>query len=287
MTISTPHGVDMHVHAAPSIFPRSETDQTLWQHAKEVGLRGFVLKAHEGSTAERAAILNSHPEGPRVFGSITLNQFVGGWNAAAVDLAVALGARVIWAPTIHALNHFAHYGGPQYREQPTMASVKPWPAVSLYAEDGTVSARVHEVLEVVAAADVVLQTGHLGPHEAADLILSAQEHHVRRIVYTHPDLAVNRLALEDQKAWARKGVWLEKSYLTTLPQWGHETFASLVASIHYVGADRIILQTDLGQAQAILPMAGWHLMVQSLTTAGLSFQDLDRVADQNAWTLLT
>ena len=280
--------VDFHVHAAPSFFPRSETDDSLLQHAIEYGLGGLVLKAHEGSTAERASLLNQRHGGRiHVFGSITLNQFVGGWNAAAVDAAVALGARVVWAPTLHAANHVQYYGGAMYREQPLATPLREWPPVGLYDDSGAVAANVHAVLEVIAFADVVLATGHLAPHESRDLVAAARNHGVRRIVLTHPDLPITAISRDQQKAWARDDVFLEKSFLTTIDPWGSDTVDQLAQDIRDIGVDQVVLQTDLGQAQSVKPAEGWQEFLERLLEAGLSYTELNRVASDNAWALLT
>ena len=51
------HGaVDVHVHASPSIFPRLYDAEKLVAEAQATGMRGLLLKAHEGSTAELAAL---------------------------------------------------------------------------------------------------------------------------------------------------------------------------------------------------------------------------------------
>ncbi len=47
---------DLHVHAAPSLLPRHGDDAATIAAERAVGFTTFVLKAHEGSTVERAAI---------------------------------------------------------------------------------------------------------------------------------------------------------------------------------------------------------------------------------------
>ncbi|MFI5401000.1 MAG: DUF6282 family protein, partial [SAR324 cluster bacterium] len=42
--------VDIHVHAAPSIFPRLYDADRLVTEAQAAGMRAVLLKAHEGST---------------------------------------------------------------------------------------------------------------------------------------------------------------------------------------------------------------------------------------------
>jgi len=48
--------IDLHVHSRPSIFPRLLSDREVVEQAVIAGMRAVVLKAHEGSTVERAAI---------------------------------------------------------------------------------------------------------------------------------------------------------------------------------------------------------------------------------------
>ena len=46
---------DLHAHAAPSLLPRHGDDRATVAAERAVGFSIVVLKAHEGSTAERAA----------------------------------------------------------------------------------------------------------------------------------------------------------------------------------------------------------------------------------------
>ena len=71
-----------------------------------VGARAIVLKTHQGTTMDRAYLCNRHNEivhgktnNFTMFGSITLNKVVGGINPKAVDVALKLGAKVVWLPT--------------------------------------------------------------------------------------------------------------------------------------------------------------------------------------------
>lgn len=48
--------IDLHVHSSPSIFPRLLDDREVVEQAAAAEMRGVVLKAHEGSTVERARL---------------------------------------------------------------------------------------------------------------------------------------------------------------------------------------------------------------------------------------
>ncbi|MCL6522248.1 MAG: hypothetical protein K6U79_07755 [Firmicutes bacterium] len=277
---------DFHVHAAPSLFPRALGDLQLAREARAAGMAGFVLKAHEGSTAERAALVEEAVPGLRVAGSVTLNHFVGGFNPAAVEAALALGARVVWFPTVHAAWHLRHYGGAGYREQPSLVELRPRPPLSPLDGKGRLLPEVEEILEQIAAAGAVLCTGHLSPEESRRLLRAARERGVERRVFTHPDLAVTRIGLEEQRELAREGNYLEKSFLTTLPPWGEEEAAAVAASIRELGAGSVLLQTDLGQRANGSPVAGWRRWLEALLAAGLKAKELERAAGGNALELL-
>ena len=60
-------------------------DVSLARRFEEVGLEGFVLKSHYGSTAERAAVVRGVVPGVKAMGALVLNQAVGGMNALAPE----------------------------------------------------------------------------------------------------------------------------------------------------------------------------------------------------------
>jgi hypothetical protein len=92
--------IDMHIHAAPDVYPRILNDVELALQAKEMGMRAIVIKNHFVITADRAQIASAVADFP-VFGGIALNLQVGGLNRHAVDTALKLGAKIVWLPTLH------------------------------------------------------------------------------------------------------------------------------------------------------------------------------------------
>jgi Family of unknown function (DUF6282) len=170
--------VDLHVHASPSLAPRLGDDRQMWAAARSSGAETIVLKAHEGSSAARAALA-----GPGVIGGVVLNSPVGGANADAVRVAHALGGRVVWMPTISAPAHVKYrssselsaHAGIRFREVPIV-------------EDGSLRPEWIEVLEEVAAADLVLASGHLTLDETALLFAAAHRRGIRRLLVNHPGL---------------------------------------------------------------------------------------------------
>ena len=167
---------DLHVHGAPSLVPRHGTDQDIVEANRQVGVTLSVLKAHEGSTVERAASCDD-----RVVGGIVLNSIVGGANPDAVEVAARLGARIVWMPTWSSATHLRHAAAPElavhrglaFREVPVVVEGRLLPAW-------------HEVLDVVAAHDLVLASGHLSCVETVALFRAAREHGIQRLLVNHP-----------------------------------------------------------------------------------------------------
>src|SRR6516162_10568117 len=93
---------DLQVHVAPDITARRIDDLGLAKEFLAHGLKGFVLKSHYTSTAERARVVTAAVPGIQAFGAITLNHSVGGLNPVAVDIAGRSGAKIVWFPTVDA-----------------------------------------------------------------------------------------------------------------------------------------------------------------------------------------
>ena len=96
--------VDYHVHVAPDFVARRITDIELARRCLETGQAGSGLKSHYSSTAERAQVVAAAVPGVVVLGTITLNRSVGGLNPLAVEVAARQGARIVWFPTVSAVN---------------------------------------------------------------------------------------------------------------------------------------------------------------------------------------
>ncbi|NIO08533.1 MAG: hypothetical protein GTO40_11210, partial [Deltaproteobacteria bacterium] len=157
---------DLHVHAAPSLFERWGDVWDLARVCGESGMAGLVLKSHHGSSVESATLVDGKVQGVRVFGGLVLNQFVGGLNPFAVEAAVALGAKIIWLPTIHAAAHgdcFGVLGG--FPFQSASVNRRPPEGIRILNEQNQPVAPLLEILEVMDGRPTVLGTGHVSAEE--------------------------------------------------------------------------------------------------------------------------
>ena len=171
--------VDFHVHSAPSLAPRHSHDPDTLTEARAAGVSKFVLKAHEGSTAERAALL-----GNEAIGGVVLNSPVGGANPDAVAVAAALGARVAWLPTISSPAHIAASQSPELSAHRGIA-FRQVPVV----DSGAVGPEWLEVFDEAARAEMVLASGHLTMDEAVVALETARRRGVQRLLVNHPGLS--------------------------------------------------------------------------------------------------
>jgi Family of unknown function (DUF6282) len=171
---------DLHTHAAPSLLPRHGDERETVAAERAQGFATVVLKAHEGSTVERAAAA-----GPDVYGGIVLNSPVGGANPDAVEVAARLGGRVVWMPTVSSRTHKAGASSPELSVHRGFELG----LVDVIADDGALLPGWHDVLDVVASHDLLLASGHLSADETVVLFRAAKQHGVQRLLVNHPKMA--------------------------------------------------------------------------------------------------
>jgi len=279
---------DMHIHIAPDVVPRRVDDLTLARRFQEVGLDGFVLKSHYTSTAERASVVRAAVPDVMAMGSITLNRSVGGMNALAVEIAALEGARVVWLPTVDAVNETAGRTQPKPGDKvPVWAAVQyglrergiEIQAVPVVDDSGAVLPETRDVLATVAAHGLVLGTGHLSRDEIFAVVDAAHEAGVAQIVVTHPEFPSQNLSAEDQDALAAKGALLERCFTT--PHTGKVSWERWLENIRATGPGNSVLATDLGQVDNPPVEDGIALLADRLLAVGFSEEDVYVMAVTN------
>ena len=271
---------DTHMHISPDVVERKIDDITLARKFAELGLDGFVLKSHYGSTAERAAVVRAAVPEINVLGAISLNRAVGGINPLAVEIAAREGARTVWLPTVDSVNE-SHE-----REAPAGAKVPVWVKLQLELReqgielepvpvvnaDGTVVPELHEVLGLIARHNMLLATGHLSRDEIFAVVDAALEEGVTDMVITHPEFPSQDLSVEDQRELAQRGALLERCYTT--PHTGKVSWERWIENIRAAGPEQSVLSTDLGQVFNPPVEDGMALMVDRLLDAGFEEEEV-------------
>lgn len=263
---------DLHVHTAPDLWERLDGDVAIARHYERAGFTGCVLKSHYDSTVGRAAAAG-HGLRLRVYGGLALNQNAGGINPAAVAAALAMGARVIWMPT-------ADSPGQQRAGLPRLADVAPGLPRTTFAVppvDWSGAQRTRDVLELIAAADAVLATGHLSTAEVAWLLPVARQVGVRRLLLTHPGYTVPAMTAAEARELVGTDAYAEVTCYQLLHQPGCDA-AGLAEFVRTVGYERIVLSSDAGQPDSPAPPDALQYLIDMLAGQGLDRRALLRCA---------
>jgi len=280
--------IDLHVHSAPSLFPRLVDHVEVAEDARKYGMRAVVLKEHHGFTADRMYFVRKLVQGIEVYGGVVLNNAVGGINPFAVDAAIKLGAKIVWFPTLSSKNHLDQMGSPDFGKSMKQASTlkieeKP---ITVFDSKSHLLPEVYEVIDLIAQADIVLATGHLSIPEARAVIKAAKERGVKRLYVNHPEYIVNG-SIEEQKELADLGAFIEHLALFMYPMWPIKAgLDGVVEMIKAVGPERTVLCTDLGQVHNPPPAEGFRMYLRVLLEKGIPAENLKKMVQDNPAFLL-
>jgi hypothetical protein len=282
--------VDLHVHPAPSPLPRRLDAAEAGKLAGEAGFRAIVVKSHHHSTVTDVLALESwglKSAAARVFGGIALNGPVGGLNPKAVDLALKMGGRIVWFPTIASPRHIQHHADHPDLKFPKLA-VRLLPEEPIEVLDnGRPKPEVYAILESIKEADAILASGHLAPDRITAVFEAAREVGVARLLVNHPNFVVEA-TYEDARRWVALGATIEHSLCmydeeSSFYHWDVDT---LVAWIEAIGVEHSTLGSDLGQMSNPLPTDAFRKVVSKLLARGLDEASIRRLVCDNPAELL-
>ena len=147
-------------------------------------------------------------------------------------------------------------------------------------ENGKLKDSVHEVLALVAENDLILATGHLSKPEIFALVSGARDHNVKKVMVTHPTFSSIALSKEEQKELTDLGAFMEECFGCITPEYG-TTWEEIYEHIRYIGPDKIILSSDLGQMNNPFPDEGLITFVKNLSENGFTDSEIRRMAVEN------
>ncbi len=280
--------VDCHVHACPHINGRSVTVLEAVRNAAAAGMRGVGLMDNFSNSSGLAALAARELAdlGVDVFGGLIMEPPAGGVSADAVRIAVGYGygpgtgARFISLPTHHTRNIAR-------QEKRSPAYVE---ACLEIPERGDLPGDLPEILDLIAAHDVVLNTGHIAAPEAVRLVEVARSRGVKRILvpssYYGPD---------DVRALAALGAMTEHSFffashatqagLTHVDAAAHTvtpvSAPRMVELIRAAGPEHCILSSDCGVFLLPPPDEGLREFLLLLESCGLERAALTRMVTTN------
>lgn len=278
--------IDFHVHSEPDVFGRSMDDIDVAVLAKRKGMRAIVLKNHVTMTADRAVLVMKAVPGIEVFGGIVLNNAVGGINPAAVEWMVRMSGgrgRVVWLPTFDSDKH-------------VKTLVDPKASGIEVAPGGKVTPAVEAVLKIIARENLVLATGHIHAEEVVAVVRRAKELGVKNILITHALTNIPGLSMDQVREVTGMGAIIEYCYLQSMTgpdaqhawmkHWKKVSLKEVAQVVAEVGADHMLLSTDLGQHANMTHPDGMEDMITGLLKEGVPQADVDKMVKSNPARLL-
>jgi predicted TIM-barrel fold metal-dependent hydrolase len=271
--------IDVHIHSAPDIFPRILNDVELALMAKQEGMRAILVKSHVVITADRAEVATQQADFP-VFGAVALNLPVGGLNLEAVEVALKLGAKEVWMPTIHA-KHFSA----QKDHVPTLATAVKDGLEGIYLlnRDGSLKEELRPILKKIAEYDIALGTGHVTKQEAMTVVQEAAKAGVKKIILTHPLATFVDYSVDEMKEALNRGVlFIEHVYNDVTRQVAFPiTREKIAEAIRAIGAEHTILSTDSGQWLNPVPVQQMGIYIKDMLDLGISEKELRTMVSTN------
>jgi len=267
--------LDIHVHFAPD--PRVERRGSaidVAQQARDMGMRGLVLKSHEYPTHPVAYTASQAVPGITLIGGIALDVEVGGLNPMAVECTAKMGGRVVWMPTFSARADRQHKG---------LSG-----GIYLLDDRGRLVPEAYAILELVKAHDMVLATGHISTQESMVLVAEARNLGINRVVVTHGTTMAfwTGMTLEDMKTLAGMGAYIEHCLHVMMPLTYRLTPRELVDTITAIGTEHCIVSSDFGQDYHPMPPEGMRMGIATLLQAGLEEVEVGMLVKDNPSRLL-
>lgn len=273
--------IDGHVHACPHINQRSVDVFDAVRMAAMAGMRAIGLMDNFANSAGLAALANRQLGhlGVEVFGGLIMEPPAGGISADAVRIALQLGygaakdgARFISLPT----HHTRHVALMENRSEDHIARCLAIP------DTGPLPDPLPQIFDLIAEADVVLNTGHLSAPEALRTVEVARARGVTRIL-----VPASHYDPQTISALTQMGAHVEFSFFFTT----HATQTGLthvdaarntvppvsapqmVALIKAAPTDKVILSGDCGVFLLPPPVEGLREFLLLLESCGLGRDD--------------
>lgn len=268
---------DLHIHPDPDAMRREFDDYKLVQDLDSVNMAGAIIKHHGESTCARATIANQYYNGKaKLYGSLTLNNAVGGLNPAAIENAVKMGVKLVWMPTKDAVHEQL------FLEKPHKDPI------TILNEDGSLKPVVYEILKLIKENDLILATGHLDVQEICALCKEARRRDIKTVL-THPEYSRSIVPAEIQIELSKIGVIIEKMWLLVEGSLSDELLAErpdftqfsqdyVFDSMRKIGAKNILLSSDGGILGHPLPSQIMCDFVAVLLDKGFAPRDVEIMA---------
>ncbi|WMJ83731.1 DUF6282 family protein [Oscillospiraceae bacterium LTW-04] len=270
-------GYDLHIHTAPSHFPRKLDDFEALKQADDAGIAGILIKSHYEQTQSRAMMANEHCKTKaQAFGGLALNYPVGGFNPYAVESFLKAGGRMVWMPTRDAA-HSLRMGdmpGDFFKRK----------GLSVFDAEGQINQEILEILDIIKNYDACVATGHISLEESLALCQKSLAMGIKTVL-THPDWMRTLVTQRIQKELCEQGVYIEKVFATIKEK--TITQLEMANCLRTLNPRRVIMVTDRGQLNEDYPALELLRFVQAMLQEGVSTSTLKEIVRQTPQKLLS
>lgn len=275
--------IDMHCHFGPDAIggpirpdDHSVTGVDAACEALASGHRAIVLKSHSFASPALAAQIEQAVPGLRVFGGICTDQPTGGLNVDAVDIALRMGARIVWLPTIH--SHQDYLNG-----KAEMLGIR-GEGLRVIDADGKPCPEVKAIFDLVKQYDAILATGHVTAVEHYAVIKTFAREGKLLVTHAGEHMAGPHLNAEQSRELADLGATIELTAQCCHAVFGvpGKSASDMAAMIRTIGPERCTLSSDYGWTTTLPhPAAGLQDFFEKLWAAGITEDELTLMAATN------
>ena len=270
--------IDMHTHVAPDpLWPRRFDTLETARLVKDAGMRAFVSKSYYYPTTTECLIANKVLESNVAIPSITIGySSTGGLEGApaVMEQHAKMGCKVVWFPAGDAATCYKLLFGKEG-------------GISILDNNGKLRDEALEVLEICRDYDIVVCKGHISFEETDALFKAAKEMGITKLVNTHPLSDSWKVFSMDQIRYlADMGCYTEIVFNQLMPRLGSLDPSDYIDLVHDLGAERMILGTDLTQAVDISPSEGVRFFIALLLQFGCTKEEIIAMARTNPAALL-
>lgn len=270
--------IDMHLHVAPDpLWARRFDTMESARIVQNAGMKAFVSKSYYYPTTTECLIVNKELGDQIAIPSITIGYgSTGGMEGAPAVLErhAQMGCKVLWFPAGEAKTCYKLLFGKEG-------------GITVLDEDGKLCKEALEVLEICRDYDIVVCKGHMNFAETDAVFKAALEMGVKKLVNTHPlSDSWGVFTMDQIRYLADMGAYTEIVFNNLMPRLGSMDPADYVDLVHEIGAERMILGTDLAQAVDINPAEGNRFFIATLLQFGCTDEEVELMAKTNPNKLL-
>ncbi len=281
------NAIDLHCHYGPdtmggTLDAASGHGVTALEASREAaasGLAALVLKSHSFASPALAATLSEAIPGLRVFGGIYTDFPSGGLNVEAVEAALALGAEIVWLPTLHSHQDVSNAN---------RANIK-GAGLKVVDDEGRLRSEVREMFGLIKEKEAMLATGHVSAEEHYSVVRELASEGNVLVTHAGEELAGPKLTSSQCQELADLGGTIELTALTCHDLFGvkGKSTTEMASMIAGIGQARCTLSTDYGWSTVVpRPAAGLRDFLEALWAEGVAERDLETMVSANPARLL-